>query len=66
VALEPRHAIVVGDTPRDVEVGQAHGARTLAVATGGGFGRTELAACEPTHIFDDLSCTEAVLEAIFE
>jgi phosphoglycolate phosphatase-like HAD superfamily hydrolase len=66
VRFEPRHAVVVGDTPRDVAVGQAHGARTIAVATGGGYGRDELAACRPDHLFDDLSCTEALLRAIFE
>ncbi len=65
LAFEPRHAVVLGDTPRDVEVGRAHGARTIAVATGGGYRRADLALSEPTHIFDDLSCTEALLEAIF-
>jgi phosphoglycolate phosphatase-like HAD superfamily hydrolase len=64
-SFEPRHAVVVGDTPRDVAVGQAHGARTIAVATGGGYSRAELEVCRPTHLFDDLSCTEALLEAIF-
>jgi len=28
------HVIIVGDTPRDVACGKAHGARTVAVATG--------------------------------
>ncbi|MEZ0227098.1 MAG: HAD family hydrolase [Planctomycetota bacterium] len=65
LAFEAHHAVVVGDTPRDVEVGRKHGARTIAVATGGGYRREDLAACEPTHIFDDLSCTDALLEAIF-
>lgn len=64
LSFEAHHAVVIGDTPRDVEVGQAHGARTIAVATGGGFGREALAAVKPTHVFDDLSCTEALLEAI--
>ena len=30
----PRDAIVIGDTPRDVECARAHGCRVLAVATG--------------------------------
>lgn len=29
------HAVVIGDTPHDIECGKAIGARTLAVATGG-------------------------------
>jgi len=31
---EPERVVVIGDTPRDVECGQAHGVRTVAVATG--------------------------------
>lgn len=61
----PGQAVVVGDTPRDIEVGRVHGARTIAVATGGAYGRAELAAHDPDHLFDDLSDTEALLAAIF-
>jgi phosphoglycolate phosphatase-like HAD superfamily hydrolase len=64
VPFEPGHAVIVGDTPRDVAVGQAHGARTIAVATGGGYGLEELAATKPTHLFPDLSCTAAFVQAI--
>jgi phosphoglycolate phosphatase-like HAD superfamily hydrolase len=39
-------AFVIGDTPHDVRCGQAIGARTIAVATGG-CGLAELEACEP-------------------
>jgi phosphoglycolate phosphatase-like HAD superfamily hydrolase len=60
----PAQAVVVGDTPRDIEVGHRHGARTVAVATGGGYQRDELAACGPDHLFTDLSDTRAFLEAI--
>jgi phosphoglycolate phosphatase len=32
--VEPRHAVVIGDTPHDVRCGQAIAATTIAVATG--------------------------------
>jgi phosphoglycolate phosphatase-like HAD superfamily hydrolase len=60
----PREAVVIGDTPRDVGVGQAHGARTIAVATGGGYKHADLVACRPDHVFMDLSDTDALLTAL--
>jgi len=63
--FEPGQAVVVGDTPRDIEVGRVHGARTIAVATGGGFKLDELRAHEPDHAFGDLADTRAFLEAVF-
>jgi phosphoglycolate phosphatase len=39
--------VVIGDTPHDVRCGQAIGARTVAVATGPGYGLEALQACEP-------------------
>jgi len=39
--------VVIGDTPHDVSCGKAIGARTVAVATGPGYGLDELAACDP-------------------
>lgn len=52
---------VIGDTVLDIEGGKAVGARTLAVATGGAFGKAELAAANPDATLDDLSDTAAVL-----
>ncbi|MDD5087636.1 MAG: HAD hydrolase-like protein [bacterium] len=52
---------VIGDTPHDVEAGQALGLRTLGVATGGAFTLTELAATQPDALFADLSDTDQVL-----
>src|SRR5262249_54214575 len=46
--------IVIGDTPHDVACGKAIGARTLAVATGPGYTRAELEACDPWHTLDAL------------
>ncbi len=55
--------IVVGDTPRDVACGKAGGARTVAVATGH-YSRSSLEACDPDAVLDDLSDTDAVVDAI--
>ena len=58
--LGPEHAIIVGDTPRDVACGRAGGIRTLAVATGS-FTVTELAGAGADHVLADLSTTEEVV-----
>lgn len=55
--------VVVGDTPRDVACGRAGGHRTVAVATGR-IPRRVLEGTAPHHLFDDLTGTEAVVEAI--
>ena len=57
------HAVVVGDTPKDVQCGRAGGTRTLAVATGG-FTIEELATHEPDHLLENLSDTERVVELL--
>ena len=41
-AVEPGHVFVVGDTPHDIHCAQAIGARTIAVATGGGYQADDL------------------------
>jgi phosphoglycolate phosphatase-like HAD superfamily hydrolase len=48
---------VIGDTPHDVECGQAIGARTIAVATGG-YSLDELQAHEPWRSFEMLPPVE--------
>ncbi len=64
VALhDPRHAIVVGDTPFDVSCARAAGARVIAVATGG-HTVDQLRACDPDAVFEDLSDLDAVLAAM--
>ncbi len=50
---EGASAVVVGDTPHDVRCGQAHGCRTLAVATGP-VPRAELEAAGADRVVDDL------------
>jgi len=54
----------VGDTPDDVACARPMGARTVAVATGF-FDTAALRAAEATHVFETLSDTRAVLEALF-
>jgi len=46
--------VVIGDTPHDVRCGHAIGARTLAVATGPGYGLEALEACEPWAAVEEL------------
>jgi phosphoglycolate phosphatase len=61
----PDQVVVVGDTPRDVACGKAHGLRTLAVATGR-FGPDALAATGPDQTLEDLSETERVLRLLLD
>ena len=56
--------VVVGDTPDDVACAGPVGARTVAVATGF-FKVDALRACGATHVFENLSDTPAVLQALF-
>ncbi len=51
---------VIGDTPLDVKCARAIGARAIAVATGW-HAVEELAACQPDHLFEDLSDHQRVL-----
>ncbi len=56
--------VIIGDTPADVSCGECIGARAVAVATGG-YSAVDLAACGPHSVFDDLSDTSSVIDAIF-
>lgn len=62
-ALRPEDAVVVGDTPRDVEVAKVHGARSVAVGTGFAT-RESLEAEAPSVLLDDLADLAASLEAV--
>jgi phosphoglycolate phosphatase-like HAD superfamily hydrolase len=55
--------VIIGDTPADIHCGTGISARALAVATGA-YSTGELAACGPHAVFEDLSDTEQVVEAI--
>ncbi len=53
-------AIVIGDTPDDVNCARAAGALSIAVATGG-FSAAALRSAGADVVLDDLSATESVL-----
>src|SRR5437016_8218635 len=55
--------VIVGDTPDDVACGRPMGARTLGVATGF-YDMAVLRTAGATHVFQDLTATSAVLEAL--
>ncbi|NNM31590.1 MAG: HAD hydrolase-like protein [Gemmatimonadetes bacterium] len=56
-------AVVIGDTPRDVECGRAVGAVTVAVATGR-YDAAALHACGPDLVLEDFRDTETTLREI--
>jgi phosphoglycolate phosphatase len=55
--------VIIGDTPADIACGGCISARALGVATGA-YSVADLAACGPHAVFQDLSDTDRVLEAI--
>jgi phosphoglycolate phosphatase-like HAD superfamily hydrolase len=55
--------VIIGDTPADIQCGSAIAARAIAVATGS-YNVADLAACGPHAVFENLSATDRVLEAI--
>ncbi len=59
-AIEPRHAVIVGDTPHDARCAKAHGLRCLGVATGS-YGAGALLDAGADHAATDLSDTDAIL-----
>jgi phosphoglycolate phosphatase len=62
--LDPGQAVVVGDTPRDVECAKASGCRSLAVATGN-FSIAALETAGADLVRRDLADTEPILDWIF-
>ena len=57
--------VIIGDTPSDVTCGREIGARAIGVATGN-YGAESLAAYEPAAVFNDLSDTLRVVQAILD
>ena len=55
--------VIIGDTPADIACGTGIGARAIGVATGA-YSVADLAACGPHAVFEDLTRTETVVEAI--
>jgi phosphoglycolate phosphatase-like HAD superfamily hydrolase len=58
-----RATVLVGDTPSDIEAAAAHGARSVAVASGQ-FTAQQLAAAGADAVLADLTDTSAVVSAI--
>ncbi len=63
VDLTPGDVVLVGDTPLDVAAGHAAGARVVAVASGYSS-EEDLRTAGPDVVLEDLSDTEAAVEAI--
>jgi phosphoglycolate phosphatase-like HAD superfamily hydrolase len=57
--FDPEQTWIIGDTPRDVACAQAHGLRTLAVATGN-FTAAQLGAAGADLVVEDFSDARAV------
>jgi phosphoglycolate phosphatase-like HAD superfamily hydrolase len=62
-ALSAEHAVIVGDTPRDVQCGRAGGMRTIAVATGS-YTAADLHRTGADHVLPDFSRTTEVVELL--
>ena len=63
VKLSAEDCIVVGDTPRDVECAKLHGAKSVAVATGG-YSSAQLLQTEADHVLEDLGNTRFFLKCL--
>jgi phosphoglycolate phosphatase-like HAD superfamily hydrolase len=63
--LSGSEVVIIGDTPADIACGECINARAIAVATGG-YGVSQLQACRPHAVFEDLSNIEGVMRSILE
>lgn len=61
--FEKEDIYVIGDTPRDIECARTVGVKSIAVATGY-YSRDELEKYDADFLFEDLSSTGSVLEAV--
>jgi phosphoglycolate phosphatase len=61
--IEGNRLVVIGDTPSDIQCGEAIGARAIGVATGR-YSVEQLAKYEPYAVFESLADTQAVLSSI--
>jgi phosphoglycolate phosphatase len=62
-AISPDRAIVIGDTPFDIEAGQAHGTKTVGVATGP-FDEDQLRVAGADLVLPSFADTRAALGAL--
>ena len=63
--FQGKDIVIIGDTPADIQCGQAVGAKTIAVATGP-YSCEALRQHNPDYCFPDLRDTEAVMAAILD
>ena len=56
--------VIIGDTPADIACGACIGARAVGVATGA-YSVADLMTCAPHAVFENLTNTDRVLQAIF-
>lgn len=62
-AYDGTNTVIIGDTPADIRCAQQGAARSVAVATGW-YTKDHLIQCGPDYIFDDLSDTHLVIDAL--
>lgn len=65
VSFKGGQVVIIGDTPDDMRCGRGVGARSMAVMTGW-VDRPVMEALHPDILFDDLSDTQAVIDAIMQ
>ncbi|MFM8886567.1 MAG: HAD hydrolase-like protein, partial [Chthoniobacterales bacterium] len=63
ISFDAGDVYVLGDTPRDIDCARAAGFVAVAIATGS-YGKDELASHQPDFLFEDLSDTKGVMEAL--
>jgi phosphoglycolate phosphatase-like HAD superfamily hydrolase len=61
--VEPRDVVIIGDTPLDVACARESGVSCVAVATGG-YGADTLRGAGADTVFESLSDTDAVVQAL--
>lgn len=62
--FKAKDVVIIGDTPNDIDCGRHLNVRSIGVATGG-YSNEALAEAHPDHLFNDLTETERLLDAIF-
>ena len=63
IDIKGNRLVVIGDTPADIQCGEAIGARAIGVATGR-YSVEQLGTYQPYAVFESLADTEAVLNSI--
>ncbi len=63
--FKAKDIVIIGDTPHDIDCGRHLNVRSIGVATGG-HSNEVLAEAKPDYLFDDLTDTDRLLDAIFD